>query len=85
MSAVDQRLAKIAAVFGASLDELLDAAAVKELFRTAFAGMEKMQPGEVDEIVLAVIGHLRQLRPEQFGCLSKLPPPGPIKDPRANG
>lgn len=57
--------------------------ATKELFRVAFAGMDKLDPSDVDDIVLAVVGHLRQLRPEQFGCLSRLPDPTEtIRDPR---
>lgn len=61
------------------------AAAVAEMFRAGFAALERVDPHEVDEIVLAVVGHLRQLRPEQFGCLSKLPPPSePIRDPRGD-
>ena len=60
------------------------AAAIVELFRSAFAGMDKLDPSDVDTIVLAVVGHLRQLRPEQFGCLSSLPAPTePIRDPRS--
>ena len=61
------------------------AAEVAELFRAAFVGLASLDPSEVDDIVLAVVGHLRQLRPEQFGCLSKLPAPGePIRDPRGD-
>lgn len=59
------------------------ALAVTEVFRSGFAAIDKLDPDDVDQIVLAVVGHLRQLRPEQFGCLSKLPPPGEaIRDPR---
>jgi hypothetical protein len=59
------------------------AAAIAELFGVAFAGLDKLDPADVDEIVPAVVGHLRQLRPEQFGCLATLPPPSePIRDPR---
>jgi hypothetical protein len=59
------------------------ALAVTEIFRSGFASIDKLDPDDVDQIVLAVVGHLRQLRPEQFGCLSKLPPPGElIRDPR---
>ena len=62
------------------------AAAVAEVFRSGFSSLEKCDPADVDTIVLAVIGHLRQLRPEQFGCLSRLPPPGEtIRDPRNPG
>ena len=58
-------------------------AAVTEQFRTAFAGVPELDPADVDAIVLAVVGHLRQLRPEQFGCLSQLPAPeAPVRDPR---
>jgi hypothetical protein len=58
------------------------AAAIAEMFRVAFAGMDKLDPADVNEIVLAVVRHLRQLRPEQFACLSELPPPyEPIRAP----
>jgi len=60
-------------------------AAVVEVFRRAFAALETLDPADVDEVVLAVVGHLRQLRPEQFGCMSRLPPPTePIRDPRGD-
>jgi len=58
------------------------AAEVAEQFRASFADLSHLDPDDVDLIVLGISGHLRQLRPEQFGCMSKLPPPGPIFDPR---
>lgn len=58
------------------------AAEVAELFRDGFANLKHLDPEDVDLIVLGITGSLRQLRPEQFGCMSKLPPPGPIFDPR---
>ncbi|MCX5743921.1 MAG: hypothetical protein NT062_15635 [Proteobacteria bacterium] len=58
-------------------------AELAEQFRAGFAAMERMDPDDVDRLVGAITGHLRQLRSEQFGCMSKLPPPGaPIRDPR---
>lgn len=58
-------------------------ASVAEQFRVAFANLAQLDPADIDGVVLAVIGHLRQLRPEQFGCLSLLPKPEErIADPR---
>lgn len=62
------------------------ASAIAEVFRTGFAAVPSLDPADVDELVLAIVGHLRQLRPEQFGCLSTLPvPTEPVRDPRSGG
>lgn len=39
------------------------AAVAAEAFRRAFAVLDTLDSGDVDELVLAVIGHLRAIRP----------------------
>ncbi|MCX5744080.1 MAG: hypothetical protein NT062_16445 [Proteobacteria bacterium] len=60
--------------------------AITEMFRAGFDALDKLDPDAVDRITRAIEGSLRQLRPEQFGALSRLPDPeGPIVDPRIKG
>jgi hypothetical protein len=59
------------------------ASAALELQRQVFATAETLDPGEADELVTAIVSHLRAWRPEAVAPLGVLPPPGePIRDPR---
>jgi hypothetical protein len=44
---------------------------------------ESLDPADQDVAYRALLDHVRARRPESVGFLSQLPPPGPIRDPRA--
>ena len=59
-------------------------AAIIEVFRSAFASTEQLDPSDADVVYRAVLDHVRARRPESVGCLGVLPPPGEvIRDPRS--
>ena len=60
--------------------------AVLELQRSIFvqlAELDKTEPGDVDQIVLAMVSHLRAWKPVSIAPLGTLPAPeAEIRDPR---
>lgn len=61
-------------------------AAIAEVLRAAFdqlRELEKVAPGDVDQVVAMIVGHLRAWKPESASPLGVLPAPTTtIADPR---
>lgn len=61
-------------------------AAAREVLRSVLVQLDelaKVEPAEVDQIVIALVAHLRAWRPESVSPLGTLPPPTEIiRDPR---
>jgi len=61
------------------------AAAVRELFRTALAAADRLDPVERDAIYTALVVDLRSRRPEAVSPMNLGSPTEPIRDPNGGG
>jgi hypothetical protein len=60
------------------------AAAIAELFRTALAAADRLDPVERDALYTALVADLRARRPGAVSPLSLGQPTEPIRDPRGD-